>query len=378
MLILQNNFCGGYKMSSFNVNSDVLKGIVLKASKGASNSKFSAITSLMNVVVENGKISVTTTDSNNYLTITDNIVSGEDTSFTVNVDTFSKLVAKTSVDSIKISVSDDMISFTGNGTYKLPIQLDVDGSPIKYPKHDINNPEFSGTTKTSVIKGIIFHNKPSLALTMEAPYLTGYLCTPDDVVSADSYNICLSEYKTFDTKVLLPPVVLEILSMVTEEDISYKIYGNNILFETSSMKYFTVMMDGIDEYPYDTIVGICKTDYPSNCVLPKTAVLNTLDRLSLFIKDNDINGVYMTFTDKGVIFESINNSGTETIPYQGSNNFKNYTCCVGVEPLKKQISAHAGESIELHYGGENSITIKDQNITQVISLMDDPRESNEE
>ena len=177
-------------MSQFTVSTRVLQGIVNKAIKAASNSKFSAITSLMNVVVENGKISITTTDCNNYLTISDSIISGEETTFTVGVDLFSKLVSKTSVENIKITVSDDEISFHGNGTYKIPIQLDVDGSKIKYPKHEINNPDYTGTIKNSVIKNIIFHNKPSLAVTMEAPYLTGYLCNVHNVISADSFNIC--------------------------------------------------------------------------------------------------------------------------------------------------------------------------------------------
>lgn len=362
-------------MSTFSIETSALKSIVTKASKGASNNKFSAITSLMNVVVENGKISVTTTDSNNYLTITDSVSSTDSFSFTLNVDTFSKLVAKTSVDVIKISVDDDMISFTGNGTYKLPIQLDVDGSQIKYPNHTINNPEVSGTIKASVIKSVIFHNKPSLAVTMEAPYLTGYLCLPDCVIAADSYNICLSKYDMFERGVLLPPVVLELLSMSSDEEISYKIYGNNIMFETNNMKLFAVMMDGIDDYPEQTIRGICDTEYPSNCVLPKNTVISVIDRLSLFIKDNDINGVYMTFTNKGVTFESINGSGIETIPYQGSNGFKDFTCCIGVDAIRKQIAAHSGESINIYYGDESAIMIKDDNITQVISLMDDPRNS---
>lgn len=363
-------------MSSFSVETSVLKSVVVKAAKGASNNKFSAITSLMNVEVANGKIHVTTTDSNNYLTVSDRIVSGEDAQFTVNVDTFSKLVAKTSTDSVTIKVSDDVISFVGNGTYKIPIQLDVDGSPIKYPKHDINNPEKSGVIKTSVIKSIIFHNKPSLALTMEAPHLTGYLCSEDaGVISADSYNICMSEYDMFGKTILLQPIIFELLSMSPDEEISYKLYGNNALFENANIKLFSNLMDGVDDYPVDIIKGICSEEYESDCTLPKNSIISVIDRLSLFIKDNDINGVYMTFTEKGVTFESINGSGIETIPYQGSNGFQNFTCCVGVDSLKKQIASHSGESVNIFYGSDRTLMIKDDNITQVISLMDDPRSS---
>ena len=364
-------------MSSFVVNTSTLQSVVNKAVKGASNNKFSAITSLMNVVVSGGKISVTTTDCNNYLTITDTIVSGDDLSFTIGVDVFSKLVSKTSVENIKISVSDDEIAFTGNGTYKLPIQLDVDGSAIKYPTHEINSPDFTGTIKTSVIKNIIFHNKPSLALTMEAPYLTGYLCNGENVISADSFNICSNKIPTFSKNLLVPPIVFELLSMSTGEDINYKGSENNVLFENEHIKLYSTMYDNIDDYPVDAITNILSTEYTSNCVLPKTALLSVIDRLSIFIKENDQNGLYFNFNNNGVTVESMTGSGIETIPYQGSENFKQFSCCIGVDALKKQIASHSGEAINIYYGNERMIMIKDDNVTQIISLLDDPRVSGE-
>lgn len=364
-------------MSSFVVNTKALQTIVNKAIKGAGNSKFSAITSLMNIVVSGGKISVTTTDANNYFTVTDSIVSGEDTVFTVGVDLFSKLVSKTSVENIKLSVSDSEIAFTGNGTYKIPIQLDVDGSAIKYPIHEINSPDSTGTIKTSVIKNIIFHNKPSLAVTMEAPYLTGYLCNTEKVISADSFNICVNEVPTFNTSLLVSPIVYELLSMSSEEDINYKVAGNNVLFENSGMKLYSTMLEGLDEYPVAAIEGLLKNEYTSDCVLPKTALLSVIDRLSIFINENDQNGLYFNFNTSGVTIESMNGNGVETVPYQGSNNFKQYSCCVGVEALKKQISSHTGEAIHLYYGNDRMVMIKDDNVTQIISLLDDPRVSGE-
>ena len=360
-------------MSQFTVNTKVLQSVVNKAIKGASNSKFSAITSLMNVIVSGGRINVTTTDCNNYLTISDSIIGGDDCDFTVSVDLFSKIVLKTSVDNIKINVSDDEISFHGNGTYKIPIQLDVDGSPIKYPKHEINNADYTGTIKTSVIKNIIFHNKPSLAVTMEAPYLTGYLCNVHNVISADTFNICSNEVSTFSNNLLVPPIVFELLSMSSEEDIEYKVLDKTVIFATKDMKLYSVMQDGIEDYPVDQISAICESKYSSNCVLPKTALLNIIERLSIFISDNDQNGLYFTFTDKGVTIESMNGNGVETLPYQGSENFQNYSCCIGVESLKKQVSAHLGESIKMYYGNEKMIMIRDENVTQIVSLLDDPR-----
>jgi len=358
---------------AFTINTQVLQTAINKAIKGAGNSKFSAITSLMNFVVDSGNFSITTTDSNNYFTVTDKILNGDPVTFTVNVDTFSKLIMKTSVENIKIDVTDSFISVTGNGTYKIPIQLDVDGTPIKYPVHEINNPEYSGTIKTSVIKTLILHNKPSLALTLEAPYLVNYLCLKNRVISADTFNICITQLPTFDKDVLIPPNVFELLSMTSEEDITYKIYQNNILFKTEKMKLFAVLPEGIEEYPVSTIDAILEREYGSDCILPKTALLNIIDRLSLFISDNDQNGLYMTFTQAGVKVESAHDDGIETVPYQGSNNFKDFTCFVGVESLKKQLNARVGETVHLYYGEPSTFRIEEDNVIQIISLLDDPR-----
>ena len=160
-------------MSSFSVETSVLKNLVVTASKGASNNKMSTITNLANVVVNNGQITITTTDGTNYFSVNGNVLTSDPCEFVVGVDMFTKLVAKTTANNIKITTTDDMISFTGNGTYKIPIQLDVDGSPIRYPKNDVSAPDKIGSIKASTIKNIILKNKASLATVLDLPCLTG-------------------------------------------------------------------------------------------------------------------------------------------------------------------------------------------------------------
>lgn len=360
-------------MGSFTIKTSVFQSLLSKAVKGASNSKFNTLTNLMNVVLHSGRLSITTTDSDNYLTVYENDVSGDDLSFVVNVETFSKLISKTSSENIKVSVTEDTISLTGNGTYKLPVQLDVDGSEIKYPTHEINSPEHTGSIKTSTVKSVVQYNKPSLALTLEKPYLTRYMCADDCVISADEYNVCQNNISTFGKDVLVSPNVFELLCMCDQEEIPFKIYQNMVLFETDTLKLFAVLPEGSDEYPVETIKEITSNDYPSDCVLPRSTLINIIDRLSLFINDDDQNGLYMTFTKDGVKLESMKGNAIETVPYQGSNNFKDYTCCVGVDAFRKQLTSRSGESVHIFYGDSTTLTLKEGNITQVISLLEDPR-----
>ena len=360
-------------MSSFTVKTETFQNMLNKVSKCASRSKFSVLTNLVNVVLKNNKLSLTTTDTNNYLTVSET-VTGEDTSFTVNVETFTKLISKISTDSITIELTNDTIIVKGNGTYKLPIQLDVDETPIKYPVKTINNPEKQGVIKTSVIKNIILNNKSSVAITMENPYLTGYLCTEDSVISADAFNVCVYNIDTFGTTLLISPVVFDLLSMASEEEITYKISDSFIMFETNNLTLFSSLMEGADKYPLETVQELMATEYPSKCVLPKTELLNIIDRLSLFINDNDQNGVYLTFTKSGLKVESTRGDGIENVPYQGSENFVDYTCFANVDSLKRQISCKLGECINLCYGDPDTLMIVQDNVKQLSSLMTDDRE----
>ena len=86
-------------MSKFTVKTELFQVMLNKAFRGASRSKFNVLTSLVNVELRDNKLNLTTTDTNNYLTITEP-VTGEDTSFVVNVETFSKLISKITTENI--------------------------------------------------------------------------------------------------------------------------------------------------------------------------------------------------------------------------------------------------------------------------------------
>lgn len=363
-------------MSSFSIKTSTMQSLVNKVVKAAGNSNFNTLTNLVHVELTDNVLTLTTTDLNNYFTMVEKDVTGENLEFTVPCEIFQKLIAKTSTENIKFDVSDDVIAVTGNGTYKIQIQLDVDGKPIKYPKNTINNPDHSGTVKLSYIKNIILHNKTSCALTDEEPCLKGYFCTDGGVVSADSFNICKTTLDMFDTSILVSPLVFDLLSMSSSEDVSYKICDNRALFESDNIVLFSHLMDGVDKYAsfLETINSCVDTKYPSSCSVSKTLLMSSVDRLSLFIDDTDQNAIRFTFTKNGISLESMNSRGIETVPYQGSDNFSDFTCLVGVDALKRQMQSISGESVKIEYGDSKIIAIKKDNSVHVISLMTDGSE----
>ena len=360
------------------VKTSILKDLVNKAIKASTNNKMIPLTSLISIVLDNGKLSLTASDAVNFFTVSENDIDGESFSVVVKCDLFSKIVSKTTSETISLELSENSLIFKGNGEYKIDLPLDEEGKLITFPVITINSDVTKrGTIKLSAIKSAILANKPSLAVTQEAPYLMNYLCTEDSIISADSFNICINSVKTFDEPVLISPIVFDLLSMFDSEDINYEVSDRIIVFTSPKMRLYTKTMLGLEDYPVDSIKSLGETSLPSKCTLSKKALVNILDRLSLFITDFDINGVYLTFTNEGVKITSTNSTASELIPYQESENFEPYTCLVSVETLKKQVLARTGELVRIEYGVQNAIKLVDTNTIQIVALLDDNDEEEE-
>jgi DNA polymerase III sliding clamp (beta) subunit (PCNA family) len=354
------------------VKTDVLKHMVTKASKASINNKMIPLTGLMNIELNGGKLSITTSDAVNFFTVMENDITGDNFKVVVATDLFSKLVAKTTSETVTLDYTDNVLTYTGNGTYTIDLPLNEEGQPITYPAPTIPVDNIkTGVIKLSTIKSAILANKPALAVTLEAPYLTGYYCNVDKIISADSFNICINNATTFPESVLISPIVFDLLSISDVEDINYEFTDTVIVFTTPKMKLVSKNMVGKDDYPVEAVMAYLDNEFPSNCTLPKTAVLNVVDRLSLFISDFDVNGVYLSFTAEGVKITSTKGNASETIPYQGSENFKEFTCLAAVDTLKKQIAARTGELVNIYYGIPEGLKLVDNDITQVVALLDD-------
>jgi hypothetical protein len=146
-----------------------------------------------------------------------------------------------------------------------------------------------------------------------------------------------------------------------------------MVFESPNCTVYGTLMDSIEDYQIEAIDGLLEQDFESSCKVTKSALLQLLDRLALFVSPYDKNGVYLTFTKDGLQIESKQANSVEVIPYAESKNFRAFTCCVDIEMLHSQVKANTGDGITIHYGEENAIKITDGNVAQVVALLEDDR-----
>lgn len=362
---------------NFTIKTDTLKELVSRSIRGVGNNKLIPLTSMMAIEVKNGDLSLITTDATNYLYVTEHKIVADDFYVVVDANIFSKLISKMTCETIVLDVkSNFVLEIRGNGTYKIELPLDEDGQPIKFPdpvsKLDMHNAE-STTINRTTIQVILDTVKSALAVTLENPCYTGYY-VGNQVVATDTYKIASMNVKLFDTPKLVSVEMMDLLSVMHDEKITAYLLDDSAVFSTPDCIVYGKFMEDIDDFAIDPIMGLVNTEFDSFCSVSKSALLQLLDRLSLFVGPYDKNAVHLTFTQMGLQISSKAANSVEIINYITSEDFKDFTCAVDIQMLTNEVKAIQNDVIELYYGEDNAIKMTDGNITIIVALLEDDAE----
>lgn len=355
------------------IKTEILRTLVARAVKGASKNKLIPITSLMEICVKNNTLSLMTTNGANYLKVIHTELDSEDFYAVVEIDTFSKLVSKTTSEAVELIVEDKGLHFKGNGNYTIKLPIDENGNLITYPQYHFDLAEAQELTiHASTIKHILATHKSAVATSMEVPCLTGYWIG-DKVLTTDSFVVCCSDIDVMSRSapILIHSDLMDLLAVLTQENITLKINKEKLLFETADAVVYGQQLSGIEDYPVEGVMSYLNTDMQSSCTVSKAALLSVLDRLKLFITPYDANGIHLVFTADGLQISSKKATGSELVEYESSQNFTPYQANIDVEMLKAQINAVSDPLVTIWYGIETAIKLTSGNQTQVIALLED-------
>ena len=356
------------------MKTEKLKDMVSRAVRGVGNNKLIPLTSLMAIEVKNSQLSIITTDATNYLYIMEDKVVADDFYAVVDANTFSKLISKMTCDSVDLEVKEDVyvLEVRGNGKYRIELPLDEDGQPVKYPDphSQISEVQDCGTVNKTTFNVILETIKPALATTLEVPCYTGYYMG-EQIVATDTYKIASMDVELFEEAKLVSSELLDLLAVMNSEKINVYVNGEEVVYSTPDCVVYGKFMDGIEDFAIDPIMDLVNIEIDSFCAVPKNAILQLLDRLSLFVGTYDKNAIYLTFTNVGLQISSKAANGVELIDYISSSDFKEFTCAIDIQMLTNEVKAIKNDVIELYYGADNAIKMTDGNITIIVALLED-------
>lgn len=358
------------------IGTELMKDVMSRAIKGVGNNKLLPITQMICVSLKAGVLTTITTDGTNYLYVKEQHVVGDDFYVVVDANQFAKLISKMTSDNITMTVAEKIgaLNVKGNGNYVLELPLDEDGEFIKFPDayEKLMGSEFDEVVNInkSTVQVILETVKPALATTFENPEYTAYYVA-DKVVATDRTTIASMDIKFCNTPKLINADFLDLVSVMREEKIEARYCGNDVIFTTQDATIVGKLADGIDDFAIDAISELIDQEFTSFCSVPKTELLQMLDRLSLFVGPYDDNSVILTFANEGLQVSSKASSGVEIISYVASEEHVNFTAPINVNMLIKTVKSISSDVIEMFYGDDSAIKIVDGNITIVVALNDE-------
>lgn len=345
-----------------------LQAMLNKAVKGASCNKNIPMTSLIAIKLSGGTLTLTTTDSTNYLSVVEHDVEGDEFYVAVKVEILAKLVARMTCDEVTLEVTNSSLDVIGNGKYQIDIPLEDDGSLVRLPNpvETFDKGNKIGTVDTSVILKVLSSLKPALATTDEYMCFTCYYIK-DHITATDTYTVADCKRGFLEEPKLVSSVVMDLLGLFSGTISVYQ-SGDTMLFEAENGIVYGSIPSGIENYSIDAIKALVTQAYANYCMVVKSSLLNLLERISLFVGAYDNGKITLAFDEHGLTVTS--RYASERIDYV-SGTLGEFTCQTDVNTLMTQVKAQTGSEIVIEYGEENAIKLIDDDVTTVVALLEE-------
>ena len=334
------------------VNTQILKDMLSKVNSCKPNNILE-ITNYYQLQTTHDGIALSATDGVNYITVKHDTQCEQDMDVIVKGDQFSKLIMKTTKDTVDLKVTENYLQVKGNGTYKVEIVSDEIYPAPQFEGDKVYNVSFDSLSKAIVGGKNAKSNVPTDGV------LFSYLIRANYVITADAikvYSRCIKGKELQDLQILIPPTLANLLLVldmeqvqlvVDEEATTLQAIGDNVVITGA-------LAEGADEYP--NVEPLLAAEYPSVVELDVKQVLQALDRLNLFIGLYDKGIIDLVFTGETLTLATVGKS-VETVPYIHPIDDIEFTVSVNSAYLKDLFSACEDSNIKLCFGFDGTIQL---------------------
>ena len=357
------------------IKTDVLQDIVSKAVKVCSFVDSFVATGLLEIKAAEGKVTVITTDNINIINLQAKVEPDNNLHAVVNAKLFSALISKLTTPITEITLQDGKVVVKANGKYDIPVVSEQDGSAVNLPSFEFDTTVDSILVSNNMLRSIITMNKACKAEMKEIPAYFNYYMDSERVLTTDTFKVCNNPIKVFNNPVCLPPNLVELISLVADDNgVKVQENSNSVLFTSTlgSLYGRKATAEDLEAYAVQDILQALNESFNWSCVLNKTLLINALDRVCLFTEGIDNNAVNLTFSADSVKITTKRDNTNEVIKYlQPSNCDTPFTILLDAVFLKNQLNSFPKEDITIKFGNESGVELVCDNITQLSSSLGD-------
>lgn len=365
------------------LKTEHLKDAVSKAVKGSGRIAILPITEVIGIEVKNKDVILTTTDNttNLIVRIKDAVVDPSVEFYAcTDSDLFGKLVAKTSSDTVTLKLSDNSLLFAGNGVHNLPLILEVEGGLTKIKPIKVNE-ETAKTVELSKndLDRILQYNKNTVMKTLDTPILTGYCFDKSKVVTFNQNNACITDIAVDMPRLLVSSAVVNLFSTITDEKATVRFDDRRIVVTTSNVDIEGTLLENADAYPVEELKAtIGEEAFGDSFVKVSKQELNdVLDRIALFVSNNEEGIIELTVGDDGLYIKNRKESSVEKVSYIEHSLKNTFTKYIDIRDFKSTISSLSLDYVILKFSEAVGLMIEENGSKQIIPQINVEEDSGE-
>lgn len=331
-----------------NIKTKRLQEMLSDVSAGAVNLSHDVITQVVEVKLDNGVFELTASNLVNYITVKEANVEGENFILCVNCDFFSRLVSKFTCEQVQLSVQNNNLHIVGDGVYDLPVVMDASG-PLVMPKYNFAKTQGMELQKAQIDSIYALHTA-SVGQNPNIRRMHVYYFG-QKTITTDSHNMCISDFKLGDGTYSVDADLFKLVTKIREDKFMWYYNDGYFMFESPTTVVYGA--EGIDKakFPEQAALSLVnnKDSFVGHVVINKNELVDTLERMLLFVADAEKPVVKFNFNESGYGVYCTNQA-VEEKKYKEIIKAQSFTCLVNVKEIKGILSSIAEDSVTLWYG----------------------------
>lgn len=366
-------------LTKVTVPTVVLRDLVSRAAKCSTNVDMIPLSSLMQIVVKDGKMYVRTTDNINFVT-TFSDVTADNFDIMVQTKLFSQLVSKITSENTTFTIEDNKLTVLGNGRHNVALMTDTDGSVIKFPVVEVTPVGTTYHLKSEEVRSILSLNKSCKSEKNEIPaHACNYYADSNRVLTTNYYKACSNPIKLSDHPIMISSTVMDLVSSVMDEE-GVDVYqdADYIVFESTKGKLVgkKVSEEELSELPAEKLIEKIETELAYSVTMNRTLFVQAVDRMCLFVDTFEQNRLTLTFTANGLNLYSNKTDSSEELNYVSviTPITSDVKFSVDAQFLKSELSACDREDLTIRFSDDTGLQIHCGDVALILGRLNETEE----
>lgn len=328
----------------------------------------------------NKKLHLNVTNNEYYVTVTIDVDDDSEFHAVVNASLFLNLISKLTTADMQMTIKDNALAIKSNGNYRIPLIFEHD-QLVQLPKINIGEVTSNFTISNEILQSVLKFNSKELQKSGIKKIVQKMFYIDEKGAITFTNGACVNSFTLQKPiKLLLTEKIVKLFKLFLSDEVEFTlgadVTSNNTIqtkarFKDKDVEITTILSSDsslINSVPVDAIRGLASSQFAHSVVVEKRAVLDAINRLSLFDKTNVVTlYTYMTFSREGlVIYDTRRNNYEQISIVSAYNSDESYEFVLDTNDFRITLETNNDQYITLNFGDKRAVIIDRPNIKNIL------------